>query len=238
MKNKQQAKWNEKIDSAYVRAGEFLLKVSLPKKLIAFAIFLLILSVGGSIAGWNFNRTCVITQFMLVAIPFAVIQNERLKRKYHTKLLSIGNPFVMGVSGVVMLIPIFLGKLIPIKFFKWLWHSDTTLFLSVPAYGLCLLIGYLIISKSVEKTMKKCEFPLYEIKLTTVLLYFVCGWIGALIAWGLLLAIICVALVIVYMIFVGGLTSGGKTAYKNEQIHTWTEGYDEFGDKVYDSRED
>ena len=142
----------------------------------------------------------------------------------------------MGLTGIIMLLPVFLGKIIPIGFFKNLWAEETSLFISVPIYGLCLLAAYMLISTTTKKVMEKNGYPTYEIKVTSVILFFMCGWIGALIAWSIILVFVGIILMIALAAMAGGVSGGGT--YTERETETWTEGYDENGDKVYDSRRD
>ena len=238
MENQEQGRERTRSDVFFEKLGNGIDKISLQYKLIGFGAVLLAVCVWGTIAKWNFSRaSLIVSQLMFLSIPFGIIQNSRLKRLYDTKLFSIAGPIVMGVTGVLVMLPGILGNIIPIGFFKKLWSPETSLFISIPVYGLCLLAAYWLISTTTRKVMEKNGYPMYEIKVTSVILFFMCGWVGALIAWSIILVLVALVLMVALAAAAGGVSGGGST-YSEGETETWTEGYNENGDKVYDSRYD
>lgn len=198
--------------------------------------FLLLIIIKGMIVDQSFKSTTgLLTLFMLLNIPFLISHNRYLSEKYNTSLKDIANPFVIFISGILLVAPGIFGNIIPGKLFHYLW-DEAPLLIAIPSYGLCIAAGFLLTRFFTVRKLKKMEIPAIEYEITALVLCLFSGWIGVVTAWVMILGILILFGGFASILFSTAFSGGGGTRSSDGQYEEYTEYYNEAGDKVGDSR--
>lgn len=217
------------------RLKGFLNTAPVSLKIGIFAGFLLFSIIKGMILDQSFGSTTgLITLLMLLNIPFLMSHNRYMNEKYNISLKEIANPFVIFISGILLVAPGIFGNIIPGKIFDYLWLK-APLIIAIPSYGICVAAGFLLTRFFTVRKLKKIEIPSIEYDMTALVLCLFSGWIGVVTAWVLILGILLLFGGFAMMLL-SATSGGGGSRSSDRQYEEYTEYYNEAGDKVGDSR--
>lgn len=176
--------------------------------------------------------------FMLlafVAIPFGVMNFIDLKRKYGVPLKQLQPSFVLIICGSFMIAPAFYGNAIGGNTFRKLWGMRGPV--PIIVWYLMAVAAFAIMTLAMNRKFKKYKVPRVELMMTVTVMTLLSFFVGILTLWAILIVVmIGIVLFFVPMLFKAGMSSGSSYTVTHREEHV--EGYDYFGNKVYDSRYD
>ena len=170
-----------------------------------------------------------------VAIPFGVMDFIDLKRKYGVTLKQLQPSFVLVICGSFMIAPAFYGNAVFVRTFKKIWA------MSGPApiiiWYVMAVAAFAIMTLAMSRKFRKYNVPKVELMMTVTVMTLLSFFVGILTLWAILIVVmIAIVLFFVPMLFQAGMSSG--QSYTATHKEEYVEGYDYFGNKVYDSRYD
>ena len=170
-----------------------------------------------------------------VAIPFGVMDFIDLKRKYGVPLKQLQPSFALVICGSLMIAPAFYGNAVFVRTFKKIWA------MSGPApiiiWYVMAVAAFAIMTLAMSRKFRKYNVPKVELMMTVTVMTLLSFFVGILTLWAILIVVmIAIVLFFVPMLFQAGMSSG--QSYTATHKEEYVEGYDYFGNKVYDSRYD
>ena len=184
---------------------------------------------------WGFDISNFLPLILLLlfpAIPCSVMHFKDMKNKYGVKFKETIPTIPLALCGMLSVFPA-----VCISFDL----SLIALFegpgpLGVILWYICISLSAAIMYLVVRRRFRKYNLPVFELRITIVLLAFISVLAGIAALWAILIVmIVALVLFLIPMLLEAGSTPSTSTSSYTE---SHTEGYDQWGNKVYDSRYD
>lgn len=170
--------------------------------------------------------------FLFPAIPCTIMHFRDMKHKYGVKFKETIPTIPLALCGMLSVFPaVCLSFSLPLIL---LFEGPAPL--SVFLWYLCMALASFFMYLIVKRRFKKYNLPVFELRMTMVLLSLISVIAGIAALWAIaVVMIIALVLFLIPMLLDASATPSTSTTSTYE---THTEGYDQWGNKVYDSRYD